>query len=66
MLYARLYRPPTQTETKATIPVALVIAMTMLVLIAGAIVAHLAIHGLAHQVDFPPAEWSRNPPYLVD
>ena len=66
MLYARLYRPLARIEANATISVALVIAMTMLVLIAGAIVAHLAIHGLAHQVDFPPAEWSRNPPYLVD
>jgi hypothetical protein len=66
MLNARLYRPPAATEDHAAIPVAIAIAMTLMVLIAGAVVSHLATHGWNHQVDFPPSDWSTNPPNWTD
>lgn len=66
MLYVHRYRRPTQIEHRAVIPVALAIAMSLVVLIAGAVVSHLATHGWSHQTDFPPREGSRTPPNWTD
>jgi hypothetical protein len=66
MLYARLYRPVARIKHHAVIPVALAFAMTLVVLVAGAVISHLATHGWNHQADFPPQEWGSNPPYWSD
>jgi hypothetical protein len=66
MLYAASYRPPTRTERRERLAVALVFATMLIVLTAGATLVHFAMNPSDHRVDFPPADWSTTPPNWVD
>ena len=66
MVNVHLNRRAARIERDPAIPAALVTAMTLIVLIAGAVISHLATQGWNHQVDFPPLEWSTNPPNWTD